>query len=241
MAKDEGELDMDFKPNARDCKHGQLARSCYICELEQEVTNNSRAMTDDERKAYRELKSKRWKPIGNWYQDVKAFHEKFGCYIGKRPEFPPDGVTALRTELVLEEFKELVDAMKAKDIEGTAHELADVIYVLIGWAVSLGIPLDKMWNEVHRANMAKEGGTSREDGKFIKPADHVPADDEVIYKCRYCKDQGFTETVIRSTGAEHHPTCDGYNCGQFCPIPVEIVEVIPEPCNCEAAHTTQQS
>jgi len=72
------------------CSHDSLARSCHICELEQEVS---------------EAKAK------NFYQDVKAFHAKFGAYIGKRPSFPPAEVMKLRKDLILEEFKELTDAI----------------------------------------------------------------------------------------------------------------------------------
>jgi predicted HAD superfamily Cof-like phosphohydrolase len=169
----------------------------------------------------------------NWYQDVKAFHEKFGCYIGKKPGFPPPEVEQLRIDLILEEFKEVVDAMKAKDIEGVADGITDLIYVLVGMAVSYGIPLDKVWAEVQKSNMLKEGGATREDGKILKPAGWVAPDIEgALYNCRDCKDEGCVEVVTRRTGAEHHPSCNGYHCSSQCPVPVEIVEVEQGPCYC---------
>ena len=160
---------------ARDCKHGQLARSCNICELEQELTE-SRAMIAEESKAYRELKEKYYKPVGNWYRDVKAFHEKFGCYIASKPGFPSAEVTKLRTDLFLEEVKELTEAMKREDIVETADAFADLIYVTVGWALACGIPLDKVWEEVQKSNMLKDGGATRADGKILKPEGWVAPD-----------------------------------------------------------------
>jgi len=58
------------------------------------------------------------------------------------------------------------------DIVEIADALADIIYIACGTAVSYGIPLDKVFEEVHRSNMAKlvDGKPlKREDGKVIKP------------------------------------------------------------------------
>jgi len=140
---------------ARDCKHGQLARSCNICELQAEL---------DYAKAT------------NWYKDVRAFHEKFGCYIAAKPGFPSPEVTKLRTDLFLEECKELSEAMKREDIVETADAFADLIYVTIGWALACGIPLDKVWAEVQKSNMLKDGGATRADGKILKPEGWVAPD-----------------------------------------------------------------
>lgn len=61
-----------------------------------------------------------------------------------------------------------------------ADGLADLIYVCIGTALTLGIPLDRVWKEVHRSNMAKvQGGVRRrEDGKILKPEGWTPPDVE---------------------------------------------------------------
>ena len=39
-----------------------------------------------------------------------------------------------------------------------------------------GIDIRPIWDEVHRTNMAKEGGGSRTDGKIMKPAGWQPPD-----------------------------------------------------------------
>lgn len=60
-----------------------------------------------------------------------------------------------------------------------ADGLVDSIYVLCHAANSLGIPLDAVWDEVHRSNMAKIDPSTgrvqtREDGKILKPSGWTP-------------------------------------------------------------------
>jgi len=59
-----------------------------------------------------------------------------------------------------------------------AKELVDVIYVFIGTALRYGIPLDAVWDEVQRSNMAKVSGDvrRRDDGKILKPEGWTPPD-----------------------------------------------------------------
>lgn len=55
------------------------------------------------------------------------------------------------------------------DIEDVADSLADITYVVLGAAVTWGIPLGPVFEEVCRANDDKVGGPVREDGKRLKP------------------------------------------------------------------------
>ena len=59
------------------------------------------------------------------------------------------------------------------DLVGTADALADLIYVIYGYALELGIPLSTVLQEVHSSNMSKLDPTTgqpiyREDGKVLK-------------------------------------------------------------------------
>jgi predicted HAD superfamily Cof-like phosphohydrolase len=88
--------------------------------------------------------------------------------------------SSLRRKLHVEEHDELIEAIDAKDLIAIAHELADVIYVAYGTAYSLGIPIDAVINEVHRANMSKFDADGRpvlrDDGKLLKSDRFTPAD-----------------------------------------------------------------
>ena len=58
--------------------------------------------------------------------------------------------------------------------------IRSAIYVEIGTALQLGIPLDRVWTEVHRSNMAKvaDGVVLNEMGKVQKPEGWEPPDVE---------------------------------------------------------------
>ena len=108
----------------------------------------------------------------SYFTDVRDFHQAFGQRIGDKPEFPDVSERTLRMKLITEEFNELCDAEEANDLVEVADALADIIYIACGTAVSYGIPLDDVFAEVHRSNMAKlvDGKViRREDGKIQKP------------------------------------------------------------------------
>lgn len=118
--------------------------------------------------------------MSDWFKDVLAFHEKFGCYIGKTPAFPSREVIHLRNGLVTEEFTEFINATMARNLAGTADAMVDLMYVILGTAVSLGIDLRPVWDAVHATNMAKVGGGKRDDGKVLKPPGWVPPNIEKV-------------------------------------------------------------
>lgn len=110
-------------------------------------------------------------------QDMVAeFHRKFDIPVGDSPSIPSEATRQLRVRLIQEEFTELQEAMAAQDLPGVAKELADLLYVVYGTAVSYGVDMDPVFREVHRSNLSKVGGYKREDGKWVKPPTYSPAD-----------------------------------------------------------------
>ena len=125
---------------------------------------------------------------------VEDFHAKFGSTIGMTPALRE---RELRAKLIMEEAVETVAAMgftvyatiEQNGVPGEApHQLtgftksfqepnfdevidglADLLYVVYGAAVTFGIDLEPFFAEVHKTNMAKEGGATRADGKVLKP------------------------------------------------------------------------
>lgn len=114
----------------------------------------------------------------DWYEDVLAFHEKFGSLILEEPAVPTLHTRELRRTLVKEEIREFFEALDNSDIVKLADSIADAIVVLLGTAVSFGIDMRPIWNLVHEANMRKDGGGKRHDGKVLKPVGWVPPDIE---------------------------------------------------------------
>ncbi|GJL65298.1 MAG: hypothetical protein NPIRA05_02690 [Nitrospirales bacterium] len=109
-------------------------------------------------------------------QMVLEFHQQFDIHVADQPTSPDEPTHTLRTRLIQEEFEELQEAMKTKDLPNIAKELADLLYVVYGTAVSFGIDMEPVFQEVHRSNMSKVGGHKREDGKWVKPPTYSPAD-----------------------------------------------------------------
>jgi len=107
---------------------------------------------------------------------VREFHQKFEILVNDCPIVPDEPTRRLRVRLIQEEFAELQESLEKEDVAGTAKELADLLYVVYGTAVSCGIDMESVFREVHRSNLSKVGGYKREDGKWVKPPTYSPAD-----------------------------------------------------------------
>ena len=110
--------------------------------------------------------------MSNMFQEVKKFQTAVGQNVSEVPQFPDENERVLRRKLLKEEVEEYFDGEDKDDLENVAKELADIIYIVCGTAASYGIPLDRVFNEVHRSNMEKlvDGKVvRRDDGKILKP------------------------------------------------------------------------
>lgn len=97
--------------------------------------------------------------------DVLEFMLKFGQVPRKADgsEFTtPHHITyrkALeRFNFLQEELEEFAESAEAQDLAGMADALIDLVYVAKGTAHLLNLPWEKLWSDVHRANMAKVRG-----------------------------------------------------------------------------------
>ena len=111
---------------------------------------------------------------------VEAFHCKFEIVVQATPQDLNEETKELRVRLIQEEFDELKEAMASGNLAAVAKEMADLLYVTYGTAVSYGIDMDPVFREVHRSNLSKIGGYKRADGKWVKPPTYSPADIESI-------------------------------------------------------------
>ena len=111
---------------------------------------------------------------------VREFHKEFDIHVAESPSVPDPKTMVLRERLIQEEFDELKESMKTENLPAIAKELADLLYVVYGTAVSYGIDMAPVFREVQRSNMSKVGGYKREDGKWVKPPTYSPAKIEPI-------------------------------------------------------------
>lgn len=107
---------------------------------------------------------------------VEDFHKAFHIIVNTMPCIPENPIDVnLRVGLIQEELQELDDALRAHNVVEVADALGDMMYVVLGCAVSCGIDLEPIFREIHRSNMTKVGGYKRDDGKWMKPSTYEPA------------------------------------------------------------------
>ena len=89
------------------------------------------------------------------FEDIKAFSTKFELPQTEKPGFLiPEDMT-YRIDFIQEELDELIDATDAGDLEGALDALVDIMYVTLGTAWLMNLPIEKAWERVHHANMQK--------------------------------------------------------------------------------------
>ena len=88
-----------------------------------------------------------------------------------------------RISLIDEEYDELIQALQWGDPALIAKEIADVVYVVVGTAIALGIPFDEVFAAVHESNMSKLDDQGqpyrREDGKILKGPNYIPPEAQI--------------------------------------------------------------
>jgi ADP-ribose pyrophosphatase YjhB (NUDIX family) len=109
-------------------------------------------------------------------RSVAEFHTALGITDPDRPT----GRAASwpqRLAFLQEEVREYAAAAEAGDVVEIADALADLLYVVHGTALVHGIPIDAVFDEVHRSNLTKVGGPAIGPGtKAPKPAGYRPPD-----------------------------------------------------------------
>ena len=120
------------------------------------------------------------------YDAVKAFTVAMGQPVGQEVLSSDLDLLKMRTKLIEEETKEVVQETLWEDAYGNpkinkaelTKELADLLYVTYGMAVTFGLPIDEVFERVHRSNMSKLGDDGkpiyREDGKVLKGPNYQP-------------------------------------------------------------------
>ncbi len=121
-----------------------------------------------------------------WIADVRAFHEATNTPVAERMVKLDPARAKLRQRLVYEECQEFLAAVSCGDQVEMADGIVDLIYVAIGAALEMGIPLQAVWDEIHASNMRKAGPDGkcrvRGDGKVLKPDGWTAPDVEGVLR-----------------------------------------------------------
>ncbi len=104
----------------------------------------------------------------DWVKDIHEMHEKYGVgeWMGHR-ELNNDRELLqqfldFRIKFLKEELDETAKAVQEKDPEEIVDGLIDLCVVAIGTLDAFGVDAHKAWDEVLKANMAKEVGVKEE-------------------------------------------------------------------------------
>lgn len=109
------------------------------------------------------------------YEKVQAFNEHFKCYQGVPGSIPSTDQMMFHTRLIMEELSELIKAMQMQDYVAMAKELADLLYTVYDLGGASGLPVDDVFDAVHKSNMTKDD--ERDAGnKIVKGDNYVPPD-----------------------------------------------------------------
>jgi len=154
-------------------------------------------------------------------EQLKDFHEAFGCVLNETPTIPDAETALLRTKLMVSENAETVEAIANKDMLEILDGLVDKLYVTLGTAVSYGLAdiLPAAFQLVHENNMSKLGPDGKPikdaSGKVVKPEGYVPVDlrpllEGALLKCSTCDRLGHHTCPHPATSCPDRVSCDKY-------------------------------
>ena len=106
------------------------------------------------------------------FDDIDEFHTKIiGLEKPTAVGLVSDEFVLERMRFLAEELEEYATAGLAGDMVGVADALADIVYVALGTAWTMGIPFQAVWDVVHAANMRKVRGITKRGNKndAVKP------------------------------------------------------------------------
>ncbi|ATP58484.1 hypothetical protein CPT03_19460 [Pedobacter ginsengisoli] len=113
----------------------------------------------------------------NSLNQVAEFHRTFKHPIENSPIIPSKQRSDLRVSLLVEEVKELQQAIEDNNLVEVADALCDIQYVLAGAILEFGLAhkFKDLFDEVHRSNMSKACKSEEEANQTIA---HYKAKDD---------------------------------------------------------------
>ena len=86
---------------------------------------------------------------------VREFMEAKGIPVNTVPTLVNDRAALNRLRYINEELGEWMKAQHDQDLVEVADALGDLLYFVVGCFVTYGLPMNEIFNEIHRSNMTK--------------------------------------------------------------------------------------
>jgi predicted HAD superfamily Cof-like phosphohydrolase len=125
------------------------------------------------------------------FQDVVEFNTKFGVPHAERPSYLDSKTMLFRLNFMKEELQEFETAANADNMHEMADALVDLVYVALGTAHMMGLPWEKLWDEVQRSNMSKVRATSADQSKRGSTLDVIKPEDWQVPNHWAALDEGY--------------------------------------------------
>lgn len=143
------------------------------------------------------------------YGDVHLFHRKMGLLHPKTPQLLTDDLWLERMNFIQEELEEMTEAHALGDLPKAADALIDLVYVVMGTGVMMGLPWQALWDAVQYANIRKERDPSQDTEHHkgvIKPPGWTPPDLQAVLD-RYV---GLTKKIPSLETTEYDGASDRF-------------------------------
>ncbi len=94
------------------------------------------------------------------FAKVKKFRQKLNLPVSDKPELLGPRHISFYARFLMEELSELLKAHEKNDLVDAADAIADLIYVAMGCAHHMGLPLPQILDIVHDCNMQTVSGAT---------------------------------------------------------------------------------
>jgi len=89
------------------------------------------------------------------FEKVGIFRQKMNLPITNYPQFLSPAEASYFARFIMEELSEYLKACEEESLVDAADAIIDLVYVALGVAHAMGLPFDKLFDVVHKANMRK--------------------------------------------------------------------------------------
>ena len=99
------------------------------------------------------------------YEKVIEFQKKIGAELPPEPCPVPRNV---RHKMVTRLYEEVNEFLNAIDIYEQAHEITDILYVVLGMFAQIGVSPSELFDAVHYSNMTRDEDAKKGAG-YVDP------------------------------------------------------------------------